>query len=243
MNGRSPSSASDRDARRTAYLYRLLQLNPLDKADEIIALRSGYLQLGRPCVAEEVLEDREAKRSEAQDAINAVRSRFWSFGLTRLHSHLAAIDVREFPDLQYALQRLQVVADCRERIPLLTEHPDFDRRVFSVFKRVLVLSPREAAHAKEDALRSLQSSERRRAVYRMVKLIERELPELYELERDWLDSLKRRKRGMISLSARSARDRSAEWTRTGGVDLRGFGWLVWLLVILFARLLIMGIRS
>jgi hypothetical protein len=58
-----------------------------------------------------------------------------------------------------------------------------------VFKEVLVASPRDSAIVKERTLAAFGDAKLRKRGTKMIGLIERELPYLYELESQWMTSL------------------------------------------------------
>ncbi|MEM8865867.1 MAG: hypothetical protein AAGF31_10025 [Planctomycetota bacterium] len=175
-----------------AYLTRTLQMNPLYEGDAIIALRSKALRLTKP-TKETAGADAANRRTQALNTLAEIREKCWSAPPEELLSRLDAIPTDHMPDVQAAAERLKVVAQNRAKLPELSQHKHFDGEFFSCLKQILAASPRETSVLREQVLASFRAGKLRKRGRRMIKLIEKELPELYRLEADWFASLLQQK--------------------------------------------------
>lgn len=179
------------DAERSEYLRKVLQLNPLQRAEEILALRNRFRGICSPA-AERAAAERDPRelRQQAQDGLQQVREHFWKEKLSTLQQTLDALPLKDFPDLRKAGQRLKVMAQHRQDFPALAEEPGFDPNLFGRLKQILVLPPRDAGPLKEAVQESFAEPRARKQALKMLALLERELPPVYKLEADWFDLLR-----------------------------------------------------
>jgi hypothetical protein len=187
MNSPAPRT----DAERNAYLRAVLQMNPLHRAEEVLALRNRYCRVRRPAARAAATEaDPRELRQQAVDGLQRVRELFWKERLTVLQQTLDGLPLKAFPDLRKAGQRLKILAAHRQDFPALAESPGFDPELFGRLKQILVVSPREAGPLKEAVQESFAEPGSRKRALRMLTLLERELPDVYALEQDWFDLLR-----------------------------------------------------
>jgi len=190
----SDSKAQSRQ-RAIDYLSRLLQMNPVSQGEEIIALRTKAFhrqaRKSSPSIARpEAVFD---KRRVLLEKLEAVRTNFWQLPLPLLQQELSQLDATEFPDVHATVKRLHTVANHREGFPVLAQMRGFDGDLFGAIKKVLVAPARETAILREQVLSSFQKRARNKKGRRMVRLLEKEMPEVYRLETDWFNALKRQK--------------------------------------------------
>jgi hypothetical protein len=174
------------------YVERALALNPLDDSAAIIRRRSRLLGLEAPPPTKAPtarVSDPGRDRQRLLERLEAIRATFWTAPLAQLRASLEQLDASEFPDIQAVVRRLGVVAKHRDQFPRLVGHKWFDAHFLGVFKEVLIAAPREAAVAREKALAAFGAAKVRKSGSKMIRLIERELPYLFELESAWLQSL------------------------------------------------------
>ena len=228
------SSPQDKQRRAAAaYLTRTLQMNPLYEGKEIIALRGRALGLKRQQAPSVSKPDTGERRASALRKLEEVRRASWTASPDSLLSSLRSLDVDDLPDLRTAARRLEVLARNRPLIPPLTANKAFDGQFFDALKDILAGSPRETAVIREQVVASFRSGKLHKRGRRMVKLIQRELPEIYALEADWFDSLMRQKQ------VRAAPSNQAEPTvefadnSSGGFPR----WIWWLLIIALIKFL------
>jgi hypothetical protein len=210
MSSADPKAAAYE--RAVQYLEQTLRLNPLNDGAMIIRRRSRLLGLeAAPKVAVAAggsspnaaaaagagsartgpVLDTAAARQKQLARIEDIRGRFWTTPLPMLKASLEKMSGDDFPDIQSVVKRLSVVAAHRDQIPRLTTDKGFDGDFFKVFKEVLVAAPRDCAIVKERTLAAFGDAKLRKRGTKMIGLIERELPYLYELESQWMKSLTR----------------------------------------------------
>lgn len=179
------------DAERNAYLRTVLQMNPLQHAEEILALRNRYRGI-KPPTAHGVSDVETQKlRQQAVDGLEWIREKFWVERLTVLLTLLDELPLKPFPDLRQAAQRLKVLAAWREEFPRLLEATSLDPDLYSRLQRILVESPLVAGPLKEDIQEALSKGAQRKWILGWLSSVKREMPEVYNLERDWFDLLRR----------------------------------------------------
>lgn len=181
------------EKRRAAkYLALALSLNPHQEADRIIATRNRFLRIHvEPPKEGQTTDDVLLRREKLTEQLRLIRERFWKMDLTKLRRRLDGMKFDEFPDLQQAAQRIQVVARERHLFGQLTQMSGFEPDFFSDFRKILVAAPKEAASIRDDVYSSIRGPRRLKAYKKMLKLIRSELPECYELESEWLSSIQR----------------------------------------------------
>lgn len=222
-------------ARKARYLARALQINPLQQPDKLIRLRATFLGLDRPGAHQEQAQspdNLQERRDRAAQVIDRIREKFWQMDLNTLRGNLASLKLQEFPELEHAATRLSVTASNRHLLPPLSQHKHFDSELFGAMKAVLICSPREVTGLKETLQRSLKDKRRCKQMSNMAKLLKRETPELYELERDWLDSI---------IAYRPAKQKAQRTEVYVDDDDDGFGcssWLLWIAIFGALRVVI-----
>lgn len=200
------------------YVLRALRMNPMHEADAIVALRARALGFERdgaapgPTAPQGQALDRERQLSE----LATIRAECWSAPPERLLKRIKKLRAVAAPDVRSAAERLGVIAQCRPRLPELTQRREFDGQFFSVLKRVLAESPRETAVVREQALASFRKRKLRRRGRRMIKLLDREMPELYALESGWFESLMSQRAAGLFASGGSSR--SDSYTSGSGAE-------------------------
>lgn len=180
------------NANVVAYLQQQLALNPWDASDQIVATRARALRLKQKPTAQPT-DDTAERRQEIRDTLEAIRDAAFTADATKLQEKLSTLEVDDFPDLHAAADRLRVILAARCNLPALTQHRDFNAHFFDCFKQVLVAPARDTAVLRERVMASFRTRKLRRTGKKMIALLERETPELCELERTWLDSLTNQK--------------------------------------------------
>ena len=233
------TSAANSESRRVRYLTRVLKLNPVFQAGEIVELRNKYLGLKSLTSTNQSdgdNEEFEERRAAAARIIERVREHFWQLPLDRLRGKLAGLKLNAFPDLKHAATRLTVLAANRDTLPSLVQHKDFDSSLFTALKTVLISSPREAVSVKEKFQKRLPDKQPRNQAVRMVRLLKSNVPEVYELEQDWLDSIIRYRPPKAAKSKGAKSAGGQNWTDFE-FSFEGWGWVAWVVVVLGLRLL------
>jgi hypothetical protein len=135
--------------------------------------------------------------------------------------------------LKAATDRLRLVATFRPEFPRLAQHRKTDLSLFRFFKTAVVLPPREAGPYKERCLQHLASSDTLKTCQKMVHMMRKEFPSLYQLESDFLGQVLKLK----------ARRQSVEYAIAS--DGEGWGipaWLIGVVVLVVIRALMAAMR-
>ncbi|WP_010584695.1 hypothetical protein [Schlesneria paludicola] len=233
------TSASNSDSRRVRYLTRALCLNPVFQAGEIVELRNKYLGLKALPSASQMdgdSEEFEERRAAAARIIERVREHFWQMPLDSLRSKLAGLKLKAFPDLKHAATRLSITAASRDTFPDLVRHKDFDSSLFTALKTVLVSSPRDVVSVKEKFRKRLRDRQNRGQAIRMVRLLKSRVPDVYELEQDWLESITHY-RPPKSTKSKVAKSAGGQTWSGFEFSFEGFGWIGWVAIVIGLRLL------
>ena len=226
----SPPKAKT-EAERAQYLERVLRMNPLSDAADILEARNRFRGV-KAAGAAAALAGAELyeRRVDATRTFARLREEFWSLDLKTLTRRLEGLELKQFPDLQNAAWRLTVIARIRARLPQLTSNPHFDGAFFSHLKSIWVVSPRDAAPIKDEVMRDFTKPAKLRRGQSMIRMLHEELPDVYELDEDWLD---------ILLRLRPKDLQRPEKKEAGaGITFEGWGWMIWVvlwLVIQFLR--------
>lgn len=183
--------------REQDYLSRLLQLNPLGQTGEILARRDHFLNpesSARPFLDDQDLHFVDRKQ-QVRRQLETIRNNFWQLEVHALQTQLAALDVDEFPDLGFAVSRLQQVAKLKSSFQVLQHHHACFDDFYNQFTRLVIAAPDEA-----EQLRTLNQEatdfeladldmHTTRDYRRIAEVIQKEFPELYELEKYWLNQV------------------------------------------------------
>jgi hypothetical protein len=221
--------------RAVEYLKQVLTLNPLAEAETILDHRHRLLGTATrqpPTRAADGVKSSE-QREIALRVIDDVRAKFWSLPLESLRSQLDAVDFRPFPELKMAADRLRLVATFRPDFPRLAQHPKTHLSLFGFFKNAIVLPPREAGAYKERCLQNLSNSDALKICKKMVRTMQKDFPDLYQLEPDWLGQILKLKRAHGDVYIRSSGD---------SIGFSVPGWLIWVIVCIVIRIIMAAAR-
>ncbi|MCA9065372.1 MAG: hypothetical protein KDA96_20025 [Planctomycetaceae bacterium] len=218
-NRRDADMPQERTAR---YLTAALRLNPMFEAPQILNLRDRYLGKAVSRTASVVSKpDLSEQRAMIAKQLEKLRSEFWTTDLNELRQRLSDIQASAFPDLMHAIRRLQTVAAHRHLFPQLAEKGAAALRVFNAFREILVAPPFAAAEIRQKTMYKTQDV---KPVRVLIGAIQKVMPEVYELEADWLDTMKKLK----PITASSATSESAGFSIE--FDGENLGWIVRLLI-------------
>ncbi len=184
------------ETRKIDYARRLLQMNPLEQPRDILALRRDFLkpesELGNSINESVSFDDR---KEQTIKNIDALRKGLWTLDSQTLRKQIEAIDISELPDLAVSLSRLKAIADHRESFQKLQDHAACFPQFYEQFCSLVSASPQRIVKLRAeylDASRKGSIDPRYRSpreYYRIAKVIRREMPELYELEKPWLEQI------------------------------------------------------
>lgn len=204
------------------YMVRVLQMNPVQQCEEIISARSS--ELGQPNIADAARLEAAKAKSDRQSVLarlDELRGEFWSLPLETLQGRIAQLDTHGYADVAAAVARLRVVAAHREEFPKLSAKLGIDRYFADSLKDILTKPPREVATMREHELASLNDGAQRKLGRRFVKLVKRQMPEIYKLEVDWFESIYRQKTQGRTL----VKSRGAAPIVSGSGGNRGYWWI------------------
>lgn len=199
MSNSSPPNEAVR-----SYLIAQLQRDPAQHAPAIMRARTRELKLDKEKGSAVDVAVQRKRWNKAKESLDALRKRIWTAPLAELEQELTKLPTARFPDVTHAAERLRIVLANRDKLPALTQHKDFWVDFFNVFKEVLVAPPQEVGVLRERCVGMFRQRAVHRKGSRMIELLAREIPVLYELESDWLSSLKRQKSSRIVLSSVSS---------------------------------------
>jgi len=197
---------------RRAYLRTVLAMNPAQDAEELLGVRNSYHGIKRKAASKKADEkDLHELREEIANEIDELRETFWTMDLKELKIRLSKLELKHFPDLRNAAERLGTMAIARHEFPQLATDEDFDSNFFSRLKKILIISPRDAGDLKDEVLLRVRKSPKiTKRVKKMIRLLEDELPDVYDLEVDWFEMLlaseKLRSRGSFNSQSESSVD-------------------------------------
>lgn len=207
-----------------AYLTSQLARNPIHQSGDIVSHRAKAFKLApvQSSPAAAAASASTDQRPKLREALEDLRSRSFTASVDESLASLDKLDLAPFPDLAALADRLRVIMKSRSALPQLSGHPKFDGDFFSCLKKVLVSPPRDVSVLREQVLASFRHRKNRKRGQAMVKLLKSELPELYALESDWLESLLRYspRQEAVATNSGSASTESSN----------GYGWAIWLFI-------------
>jgi hypothetical protein len=221
------------------YMVRLLQMNPVQECEAIVGARSTELGQTKKSDLADASAAGQAKtdRQNLLARLDELRTEFWTLPLETLQARLTELDTHGYADVSAAVARLRIVAAHREDFPKLAEKLGFDRYIVDSLKDILTKSPREVATLKEHELATIANGAHRGRGRHFVRLVKRELPEIYKLEADWFNALFRQKAQGKTLVGSARRGVAPA---VGGVGAsRGKWWFVWIGVVVIGRIVAM----
>lgn len=190
----SDTQANSRQ-RTIDYMVRLLEMNPVHQCEEIIQVRNGVLgatkakPLSASAEPTKSPDQLQSDRRQLLQELEGLRAEFWTLPLEELHRRLGKLDGQGFADIESAVARLRAVAEHWPSFPALSNEEGFDGEFFSTLKEILIRSSRETAVLREQVLSMLQySSKKRKSTKRMLQLIKKQMPQLYDLEANWFET-------------------------------------------------------
>lgn len=216
----SPPKTANRDP--AEYLASVLLLNPIFQADEILAARDRFLGRESQGDASQEIWQLQEQREELQTQIDLVRENFWTMKPKELRAALEDLKVDQFPDLSLAAERLQAAFRVRSEFPTLSQHKHCDQELFEKLKEIAVAAPREAGRTKQAFfLRTSANLKLHRRCRAMIKTLRKEFPELFQLEREWLQQIESTK----PIAGQTESEKEAA-QRSGSNSSGRIGWVV-----------------
>ena len=209
------------------YLQRVLSLSPVESATKILNRRAYHLGIRKPIkpVSE---EDLQRKRGRAEEQINQIRKDFWTTNVTTLNQSIKAVNAKDFPELQTALDRLKMVSTFRSDFETLGTHPAKVDNLLLALKRLVIVPPKQAGALKESYLKKVADGKALKDIQKMVAVIRKEFPNLYRMEADFLDSVAKVKGRYVSPESASSGPM---------IDFEIPAWIIYVGVFLIIRIL------
>ena len=222
-------------SQKRKYLALVLRMNPVQQSDQIIKLRNRML--GKQSTESDLLVD-QAKltklRERVSGQIDEIRNQMWRQQPDRLMEMLNTIDASQLPEMKNTIVRLHSVIQNHAGIQQLSQHSSQNINLTNTFKRVIMLPPKEAGGLKESYLRQIVVSPELKKIKRSVNSLQREFPQLYAMEADWLGQIQTMtgRRGSVSSGG-------------GGSDfeLPIPGWLIWIAFVIIFRVIAAVMRN
>ncbi|MDF1746089.1 MAG: hypothetical protein P1V19_20485 [Gimesia sp.] len=184
------------ETRKIDYARRLLQMNPLEQPRDILALRRDFLkpesELGNSINESVSFDDR---KEQTIKNIDSLRKGLWTLDSQTLRKQIEAIDISGLPDLAVSLSRLKAIAGHRESFQKLQDHPACFPQFYEQFCSLVSASPQRIVKLRAEYLDASRKGDmdpryrNPREYFRIAKVIRREMPELYELEKPWLEQI------------------------------------------------------
>lgn len=184
------------DSPKQEYLSQVLQMNPLEQPAEILTRRKQFLQPQSENRQFDTMNSSyEERRRHALELINDLRKHFWSFKTSVIEQRLNEIDIADFPELTFATGRFRKIVNLRESFTRLQHRCEGHETFYEQFCTLVISSPAEAerlrstSHAQPEATMfdvELVSPEEEQ---KLARIVQQEFPELYALEKDWLNQL------------------------------------------------------
>lgn len=216
----SPPKTASRDP--AEYLASVLPLNPIFQAEEILAARDRFLGRTSSAGASSESWQLHEQREALQKKIDQLREQFWTTKPKDLREGLEGLSVDPFPDLKLATERLQAAFRVRIEFPKILQNKHCDQELFDKLKEIAVAAPREAGRAKQAFfLRSSSSTKLHNRCRTMIKMLRSEFPDVFELEREWLQQVEETK----PISGQTVSEKEAIQRSKTGVNA-GVGWIV-----------------
>ncbi|MDB4802492.1 hypothetical protein OAH05_01050 [bacterium] len=220
------------ELQRKAYLQRVLKMNPLSDAEHVMALRNRYHRVPKESQTDSVQSKNVSyeQREEVAGVISRIRNSFWKTELDVIQQRLQGLPLKDFPDLKNAATRLLILAENRTLFAQLAANDKFNRGFLNSLKEILVISQKEAAEIKDGVLQKLSVAARAKHVRRSIKILEKEAPDIYDLEYEWFEILKAVK------PYQAAKASQVQYSQSESSD-GGWGWTIWIVVIIVLKIL------
>lgn len=239
MTKPAPTKAEQQAARRKQYLMQFFAMHPMWQAQQMLELRNRALGLESAVQKKNASSSRSFAemaqlRDRVREQIASVQQEFWSMPLDQLKRRLQGIPIKELPEFRPAVVRLRTTAAARGHFPSLAQSKSMDMKLFRAFKTAVVLPPAEAGFQREKFIQSIKDKKRLKKVRRAVEFIREENELLYNLEKDWFETILTMK---LRKNTAAARQRS-----TFSFALPEFGWGTWFVVLTILRIVLRIMR-
>lgn len=184
------------DSQQRAFLTLALSFNPYDEPGRILNQCRKFTQCGPDEVLIEVVGDStDDPYASAQYQLKNLRARFWVNSVVQRSQQIQLLESSTFPDIRAQAKRLGLVASRFDKLRSLERQVFMNEKFFREFCKVLVSSPSEANRVREAQLRWMRPVNNEgyiaatEAIQTSANLIRIHAPEVFQLERAWLNEL------------------------------------------------------
>ena len=168
------------------YLDAILTLSPAVSAQQMVELRWRFCGFNTTSNSFKLAaNDIDERRKWNQNQLEQIRSGFWLMSASEVRQLLDELLVDDLPELKIGVDRLKQLSYCRDDMEVLSQDRKRDINLYNTFRRLVMLSPRKAGSVKEKYLRSLPHAKNIDRAQRMVRMMQKEYPDLYAIESDW----------------------------------------------------------
>ncbi len=172
------------------YAQAMLRLNPYNSAQQIVEQRARYLGLENQASTKPGADaELPRRRQTAEAALAEIRSDFWLSPLPQIQSRLAALKLEGMPDLAASATRIARAAEVRPEFERLYAEHKIDKQFVDALRQILVLPPTAAGQRKDQQEEELSRWRKRRSAKKTVRLINRNYPQIYQLDREWFNHI------------------------------------------------------
>jgi len=180
------------DAEIARYLTGILKMDPLVDPAGVLAVRRRALGLKAISEVEQENAHRQMElRRQGREFLKKLQGVFWTLPLDELHRLIDSFQVDQLPELRPTMMRVKLVANCRAQFPQLVSMPGMDKDLFNAFRSAAVLPAAEAGRVRESFLRTLTTDARLKKAIHATRQIQSAFPQLYQLEKDWFETIMR----------------------------------------------------
>lgn len=205
------SMTSDRET--NDYLKNVFSMDPMSQSDSILAARNRFLnpshesadtvrgrdttQQSSPTVLGEPRDSgpttghlANLSLEQQKDEINDIRREFFRLSRDDVARRLDAIDLESLPGSKPFVERLQQLNDNRESLTDVFRQPALNKRLLATLKDSLLEDASRAGLIQETFMAWCATPQRKFSAAETALYIRDHHPALYEMQKDWLDSLR-----------------------------------------------------
>lgn len=181
------------ETRTREYLQQVLTLDPQGDAADIVRLRRNYLA-GADWIEADLADDVDP-RTQSLLQLNKVRQSFWRLPVNDLIAQLNVLVRSPYPDVVSAALRLAQVAQQRDALRALGQHPHVHPEFIKALAVIFVAPPAEANRLRERELSWMRPEQNqhfdtaRRGVQGTANVIRTTFPGVFALESAWLTEI------------------------------------------------------
>jgi hypothetical protein len=183
------------------YAQALLRLNPYNSAQQIVDQRARYLGLENQAFTKPGAE-LPRRRQSAEAVLAELCSDFWVSPLPQIQSRLASLKLEGLPDLAALATRMARAAEARPEFERLYAEHKINKQFVDALRQIVILPPAAAGQSKDQQEHEPWRWRKGLSAKKTVQFINRNYPQIYQLEREWFDHIASPSR--LVLASRSA---------------------------------------